>query len=338
MLRPEQIEIQEAGIPTPGSNEVLVKVRAVGICTWEQRFYHGKEQAYPFVGGHEISGVVVKVGHEVVQGLRPGDKVAVASLTRCGECYYCRRGMDHMCIGANVKAKTGEKWGPGGFSEYMVAKGYEVYKLHPDVKFTSATISEPLACVIHSVNKSHIRLGDLVVVIGAGIMGLLHLKVAMLRGARVVVSEPDPERRERARENGAAWVVDPAREDLGEIVKQMTEGRGANVVFFTAGGAPAIHQGLKLLEKGGALIIYGSVHPAQPIELNPNDIHYDEYIITGSIRHDRESFREATEMISRGLIGVDDLVSETVPFERIENAFQRAGLLDTYRVVLTFGE
>jgi threonine dehydrogenase-like Zn-dependent dehydrogenase len=80
------------------------------------------------------------------------------------------------------------------------------------------------------------------------------------------------------------------------------------------------------------------VHPAQPIELNPNDIHYDEYIITGSIRHDRESFREATEMISRGLIGVDDLVSETVPFERIENAFQRAGLLDTYRVVLTFGE
>lgn len=336
IVAPKTIEFQEASVPDPKPGEVLIKVSAVGICTFEQRYYKGVQKAYPFIGGHEICGVVEKVGSNVAQDLKTGDKVVVASLTRCGECYFCRRGLDHLCSNADEKIKHGAMWGPGGFSEYMVVRGYEVYKIDDDLNPAEATVAEPLACVIRSIEKGNIRFGDTVVITGAGIMGLLHLKLAQLRGARVVVSEPDAARRKKALETGADVVVDPQNENLKEIVLTLTGGRGANAVFYTAGGTPAIEQGISLLIKGGTIVLYGSIYPVQPLNINPNDVHYDEIVITGVIRHTKESFREAAALLSQGLVNVKDLISECVPIEQINYAFERAISPDTYRVVVTF--
>ncbi|MGI9953065.1 alcohol dehydrogenase catalytic domain-containing protein [Moorellaceae bacterium AZ2] len=336
MIGPQKIQLEDVPLRKLEPDEVLVKVRACGICTWEQRFYQGVEGAYPFLGGHEIAGEVVEVGPRVAQRLAPGQKVAVASLIRCGECYFCRRGQDHMCANAGEKSNPGNYWGPAGFAEYLIAKGYEVYPLAQNVDLVHATLSEPLACVVRSIGRGNLRPGDTVVVLGAGVMGLLHLKLAQIRGARVIVSEPDPSRREKALQLGAIAAVNPFKEDLASVVKELTCGRGAEAVFFTAGGAPALKEGLRLLVKGGTLVVYGSLHPAVPLEIAPNDFHYSEFTLTGSIRHDKESFRQATALLSGGLIEVGDLVSARVPFPDMETAFKLAMAPDTYRVVLTF--
>lgn len=336
MVAPGAIELQEVPLREPGPHEVLVKVKACGICTWEQRFYQGVEGAYPFLGGHEIAGEVVATGDQVAEKLPPGQRVAVASLTRCGECYFCRRGLDHLCANAGEKSIPGEYWGPAGFAEYIIVRGYEVYPLENGVDFIHATLAEPLACVTRSINRANLRFGDTAVVLGAGVMGLLHLKLACLKGARVIVSEPDAARRQKALQLGAIAAIDPLREDLAGKVKKLTAGRGAEAVFFTAGGTPALAEGVRLLVKGGTLVVYGSIHPATPLNLNPNDLHYHEYTLTGSIRHDKESFRQAAALLSRGLVEVGDLISSCFPFKEIDAAFQEAIRPETFRVVLTF--
>ena len=137
--------------------KVLVKVKAVGICTFEQGFYYGKSQGFPFAGGHEICGVVEKVGSKVAQNLKEGDKVIVLSLTRCGECYYCRKGYDNQCENAKDVQKIPGVDGPGGFAEKFIAKGYEVFKIDESVPFERGILAEPLACVTHSMNMAKHR-------------------------------------------------------------------------------------------------------------------------------------------------------------------------------------
>lgn len=335
MVGPQKIELQEFSIPEIAEDEVLIKVQACGICTWEQRFYKGVDGAYPFVGGHEIAGVVEKVGSKVAQKLSPKDQVVVASLTRCGECYFCRRGLDNLCENVGNESKPGHLWGPGGFSEYFIAKGYEAYKIDDNVDIAVATLAEPLACVIKSVERGRLRFGDTAVVLGAGVMGVLHIQLAKLLGAHVIVSEPDADRRAKALEFGADVVCDPFSEDLLEIVKSHTDQRGAEAVFFTAGGIKAVEQGIKALAKNGTLVVYGAIKPAATIPLDPNDLHYDEVYLTGVTKHSKESFREAAEILSKGLLSLDELITEKVPFEKIEEGFDRASSFDTYRVVLT---
>ncbi len=130
MTAPKKLEIQDFEKPKPGIGEVLVKIEAVGICTWERKYYRGVDNAYPFVGGHEISARVEEVGAGVSQELHRGDAVVVASLTRCGECYYCRRGLDNMCENVGSESQPGGLWGPGGFSEYLVVRGYELFRVN----------------------------------------------------------------------------------------------------------------------------------------------------------------------------------------------------------------
>ena len=191
MTAPRMMEYRDIPIPALTSNTVLIKIEAVGLCTWEQKYFHGVPDSYPFIGGHEICGTVVSVGEDVAQPLQTGDLVAVASLTRCGECYFCRNGMDNLCENVGSEMKPGKYWGPGGFSEYFLARGYEVYRLKDGIDPAVGTLSEPLACVIHSIDRAAIEFMDTVLVLGAGVMGILHILMAKLQGARVIVSEVD---------------------------------------------------------------------------------------------------------------------------------------------------
>jgi threonine dehydrogenase-like Zn-dependent dehydrogenase len=135
---------------------------------------------------------------------------------------------------------------------------------------------------------------------------------------------------------GAAAAFDPLTEDLLRYVRDLTEGRGAEAIFFTAGGVPAIKSAIPALAKGGWLSLYGSVHPKGDLALDPNEIHYRELVVTGSFSHDKESFRQAVSMLNKGLVNVSPFVSERVPFCNVDYAMRRAMAQDTYRVVLTF--
>lgn len=334
MTSPGNIEFQEKEIPSFEKTEVLVKIKAVGLCTWEQKYYKGIPNSYPFVGGHEISGVVEAVGECVSQSLKKGDHVVVASLTRCGECYFCRRGLDNLCENTGSDSNPGGLWGPGGFSEYFVAKGYEVYKISGDVDITIGTLAEPLACVLRSLDRSRLEFGDTAVVLGGGVMGMLHLLLAKQRGASVIVSEPDEARRQKALSLGADYAVDPLNNDLPEFVKKRTNGRGAETVFFTAGGKSAIDAGTKSLIQNGTMVIYGGTGADDTLIIDPKLFHYDEIYLTGVTKHTKDTFRRAAILISKGSLPLNELITEEYPFENIVEAFDRAGAMDTFRVIV----
>lgn len=331
----ETVELQDFPMPEIRDDEVLVDVRACGICTFEQRYFTGGKEDYPFGGGHEICGIVEKVGADVQAGVKPGDKVVVAAITRCGECYYCQRGMDNMCLnGGDAPPAPGKPWGPGGLSEYMVAKGYQVYKVDDAMDFAVGTLAEPLACVLRSMEKGNIRYGGTCVITGAGIMGLLHVLVAKMSGLQVIITEVDEARKQKALELGADRVVDPTKEDLRQAVLVLTGGIGAETVFYTAGGAAAVQQGIGVLAKGGTIVLYGAIYPKGTMQIDPNIIHYDEINVTGLVSTTKESFRQSARMLSQGMVDVAPFISERVPLEKIDYAFRRAVSPDTYRVIV----
>lgn len=334
MPEPGKIEMMDVTLPEMQEDEVLIDVKAVGICTFEQGYYYGKSQGFPFAGGHEICGVVEKAGSKVAQKLNPGDKVIVLSLTRCGECYYCRKGYDNQCENAKDVQKIPGVDGPGGFADKFIAKGYEVFKIDESVPFERGILAEPLACVTHSMNMSGIGNGDYALICGAGAMGVIHILLAKLRGAKVIVSEPSEERRKKALEFGADYVVNPLEQDLQKTVEEITDGRGVEKAFFTAGGKAAIEGAIQALAIRGTLVIYGGTGPNDSFTVNPKWFHYKEITITGVTKHTKETIRVAAELLSLKELPLDRLITSRFPFEKIEDALIEARQVSSYRPVV----
>lgn len=329
----KKIEIVEKNLKQPEFSQVLVKIHSCAICTLEQRIFNGVMKRYPFAGGHEVAGTVVAVG-ENVKSLKTGDKVAARLLTSCGECYYCKSGHENQCVIA-FKAETHEGLnGPGGFGEYMMLDAKALYKMSDDLDLTYAALSEPLACCVHSVNNTNIELGDDVVVVGVGIMGAFHIQLAKIRGARVIACEIDETRLKNAKEMGADILINSAEVDPIEKVKELTEGRGADVVFCTTAFPQLAEDSIKMTGKVGRVVMYSSFHPNKPIETNMNSIHSTEMNITGAVNANTRDFLMATRLLSNKIIDPSLLVSDVIPFEKIEYAFERAIDPKTYRIVV----
>lgn len=333
----KELTTHELELKQPQGKQVLVKVDTCAICTLEQRIYGGVMQRYPFAGGHEAAGIVEAVGEEV-KNIKPGDKVAIRLLTSCGECYYCRSGHENQCV-ISFKAATHEGFmGPGGFAEYMLLDAKCIFKMADDVDLSHAALTEPLACCVHSVNNANIKLGDDVVVIGVGIMGAFHIQLAKLRGARVIACEVDDARLEVAKKLGADIVINSKKENAVERVKELTEGRGADVVFCTVAISSIAADSIAMTGKLGRAVMYTSFHPDKPIELSVNKVHSSEMIITGSVNPGNADFLAATRLLSNRLIDVSQLISDTVPLKDINKAFEKAIDPSTYRILVKCGK
>lgn len=324
--------------PSPGKGEVLVRIKACAICTWEQRvFTRVSKMPLPFIGGHEISGVIEEIG----QGVDPeefviGRHVAVRSLNACGRCYYCRKGQENLCveIGKAVEEPHKEIYGPGGLGEYLVANLSDIFMLSDGIPYEVGAFTEPVACVVNSLKVARVDLGNDVVVIGAGIMGLLHVMLSKLRGAFVIVSEPDEQRRITAKKLGADIVFNPLDEPLVDKVKDLTEGRGADVVFNTTAIAKIAEEAVLATGKMGRVVMYSSIHPDKPIEVSPNWIHNTEVNITGAVSPSIESFYVASVLLSKGIIDPSPLISAQYPLEETQKAFEDSIRPDTYRIIV----
>jgi threonine dehydrogenase-like Zn-dependent dehydrogenase len=335
---PRRVVFEDVAIPQPGPRQVLVRVAAAALCTWEQRVYAGIDDwSYPLVGGHEYAGDVVAVGAQVGQALQPGDQVAVAGLRRCGECWACRRGYDNICDQQHASTReAGKPWGPSGFGQYALLEGYQIYKYPRPVSPYAAALAEPLACVLHDVKRFSPRRGDTAVIVGAGIMGLLHLAALRATGAVVVISEPDPGRRAKALEMGAQAAIDPSTEEYVAGVMRLTEGRGANVTYMAIGAPSAIEQAVQASAKRGIVSVYASVHPrGSTIQVDPNIFHHKEVMLSGSLAQDHEDFLDAVWSIAHHTIDLQPLLSATFPLHELEQAFAAATRPDTYRVFVT---
>jgi len=336
MTAPGAIEIREVPIPRPGVNDVLVRIRATAICTWEQRSYSGQQaNKFPFVGGHEMAGEVVEIGPGVSGEFAIGDHVAIGS-SACGQCHWCRTGRDRACAQHYAGApRYGDAWGPGGFAEYKTHPASGLYQVDPAVSFEEACLAEPLSCALHAVRLEGVGVADDVVVIGAGVMGLMNVVALKKHGARVIVSEIDSDRLAKARQMGADLTIDAAREDPVARVKELTGGRGAEHVITAFGSGKANEQAMAMLSDRGRLVLFASAHPMTPLEIDPNLMHNRETGVIGSLSSEQLDFHVAARLIGLGQVDLRPLIQRSFPLGELRAALDASIEPGTYRIIVT---
>lgn len=336
MTGPGAIEIRQVPIPRPGVNEVLVRIRATAICTWEQRSYSGQQgNRFPFVGGHEMAGEVVEVGPGTSAEIVVGQAVTVGSAA-CGQCHWCRSGRDRACPQHYAGVATyGDAWGPGGFAEYKVHPASGIYPVPGSASWEAISLAEPLSCALHAVAQLGVRVADDAVVLGAGVMGLMNVVALKKHGARVIVSEIDPDRLATARRLGADVTIDATAEDPVARVRELTQGRGAEHVIAAIGSGRANDQAMAMLSERGHFVLFASAHPMTPLEVDPNEMHNRETGIIGSLSSEQADFQVAARLIGLGQVDLSPLIQHSFPLAELRAALDASIEPGTYRMIVT---
>lgn len=334
-----QIGLQECARPVARGGKALVKIDATAICTWEQRVYTGVNKVeFPFIGGHEIAGHIVALGEDVNgEEWSVGDRVVVGATLQCKNCEACKTGNSQSCGRFNHSAHLeGMPYrGMGGLSEYMLAAPDCMFH-YANVAPEEAAIIEPVSCVVHSVETADVQFGDTVLVMGCGIMGLLHVILASRRGARVIASDPNGERRKMALRMGASVAVDPASEDLPARTEEITSGDKASVVFDCTPIPSLVEDAFRCVKSAGKIILYSSVKPAEGVTFDPNWVHSKSIQILGTANSNERDFVRASRLVSGGVIDVKPFISEIYEAEDVARAFESAVKGDKFRVVVRF--
>jgi L-iditol 2-dehydrogenase len=330
----KDIALREFDVPAPMPGEILVRLHATAICTWEQRTYSGAQHnTFPFVGGHEMAGEVVAFGEGVTSELGIGDRVALGP-SSCGKCHWCLTGQDRVCkLHYSGSVKYGDAWGPGGFAEYKSHPADGVYPVG-DAPYDQAALSEPLSCALHATRMLDLYVGQDVVVLGAGVMGLMNVIAAKKRGARVIVSEIDADRLQRAKAMGADELIDASTTDPVARVKELTDGRGAEAVIAAIGHEKANEQGLAMLADRGRYVLFAAAHPEPPLTVAPNELHNRETGVIGVVSKDKQDFYAAARLIRYGQVDLAPLIDVRYPLERVAEAMEFAVRPGTYRVIV----
>ena len=319
---PERISIDEVPEPSPGPGEVLVRVGAAAICHSDIRVYRGQKHARPgVIPGHEIAGTIAAVGAGI-EHLRAGDRVAVYPIIACGRCVFCRSGRRHRC----PERRTLGYDENGGLAEQLLAPAPIVALGHllplpPDLPMQRACLTEPLACVLNSLETCGLVAGAGLLIIGGGPMGLIHLLLARALGITpVIVSEPDPERAEVARRMGATLVIDPQQDDLATAVLEQTDGLGADAVVVAAGLPEVVETSLTCVRKQGVVNLFAGFPPDTRVPFDPNAVHYNEVRLTGSQNASPEQYRRAVQLLPH-LPQIDEITTHRFPLAEATGAY-----------------
>jgi len=334
----EKISYEKLDLPKVEAYEVLFHVKAASLCTIDKRAYlMSRNIEYPFLGGHECSGVIEEVGKGVID-LKVGDH-AILTSQYCMQCHNDRMHHENICPNKKKMPErvhfTGSRMG-GGFSEYLVVPCWQLIKINSDIPFEHACLSEPLACVVHSIKKADINLGDNVLIIGFGVMGYLHLKLALLRGARVFVSEPSEDNRKRALLSGASLAIDPTSEDVKKIILEKTNNEGCEVIINTIPTDSAWKDVFDCLATNGKVIAYSSQDKKIGVPVDFGEIHSKEYQIIGAVSPSLEDNDVATRLIEYGIIDIKEIIDGVFSFDEADKAFKKAIEKGSYRVVIKF--
>jgi L-iditol 2-dehydrogenase len=279
------------------------------------------------VPGHEVAGTVVAVGHGV-QGYRVGDRLAVAPDIHCGTCYYCRRGMYNLCDELHFLGISPGY--PGGLAELMTLTPEVltlgiVHRMPGGLSSRHAALAEPMSSVLACHDKAGTSLSDTVAVMGAGPIGCLHTAIAKARGARVILSEPSETRLAMAEGFGPDVLLNPIDMDFVTKVRSLTGGRGADTVICANPVAATQAEAVAAVRKGGRVVLFGGLPKARPeTTLDANVIHYGEITVVGAFSYHPEMHALALEVLSRGLIPADDLITHEFTLDAVGEAFEVA--------------
>ncbi len=324
-----ELKIEERSLPSPKESEVLIKIKACGVCGTDNSLYMGTYPVNsPVVIGHEFSGIVISTGNSVTD-ISQGDRVTGDPNVVCHACTYCRSGNEHLCDHLSSMGVHRD----GAVAEYCILPSSNVYKISENLSFEEAAFTEPLACAVRGIKNSGILPGDVVLVIGGGSMGNLLMQCAKIRGASmVIVSEPIEKRRKTALENGADIVINPFEEDLFKRVMDIKM-TGADVVIEAAGNSAMQAEALRLVKKGGNVLYFGCSPSDKLIEVNPFIINENELHIHGSFNN-LFSTADAVAYLQSGKIKVKNLITDYFTIENYKNVFDRFGGKDTLKLMV----
>ena len=340
LTKAHTLELVTLPLPEMGAEEVIVKHETCNICTTDYGQWLGKRehQGYPMAGGHEGSGIVIAKGAKVGDELQIGDRVGL-TYSYCGNCKACRLGEQIDCVDRDTllsyKAKSPfGYYGTHGFSDYFVHPAKYLIRMSKDIEPTEAGFLEPVATVVNGIHKLRVKPMEFVLVIGGGTMGLINAQVTRAFGARVVVSDPMPEKRKVAAEMGFA-AINPAEEDVVERVKAMSDGKGADAVIVGVGTTEANSQALQAVKHlDGRVLLFAAGFPVPALETDSNEMHYRKLELIGAFEANQKDFYDAARLLNNRQIDVRPLVSGTFPLDEIEAAFADAAVPGRFRVAL----
>ena len=320
---PGHMELREAPRPAPGPGQVVVRVKAAGICGSDLHIRAWDTQVPmnpPMIAGHEFSGVIEELGSGV-EGWQAGERVtAEPSYSVCGRCLWCRSGAYNLCPERRVMGF----WADGAFAGYVRVPAERLHRLPENVSFHEGALMEPFACCVHGVlERTGIEAGELVVVTGPGTIGLLAMQVARACGGRVVVvgKGVDAHRLDVARELGADHAVNVDDGDPKEMVMDLSGGVGADVVLECSGAPAAVDVGLDLVRRQGRYTQIGLF--GRPVTVDLERIAYKELRVTGSYAQRWTAWKRALTLLESGSVRLKPLISDVLPLSAWEQGFRK---------------
>lgn len=318
-----QLDLTDLPVPTPAADELLIRIRACGICGSDVHGMDGStgRRLPPIVMGHEAAGEVEAVGSDV-PGFRRGDRLTFDSTVSCGLCFFCERGAINLCDNREVVGvSTPQFRRMGAFAEYVAVPARICYHLPETMPFTHAALIEAVSVAVHGVSLTPIAKGDTVVVVGAGMIGLLTLQAALNAGASVViVLDVDETRLIMAREMGATYTLNSRDTDVIEQIHALTHGRGADAALECVGATIPIKLAIDAVRKGATVTLIGNVSPT--IELPLQSAVSRQIRLQGSCASSGE-YRECIRLMSSGKIKVEPLISAVAPLAQGADWFRR---------------
>lgn len=335
---PHEIEIQELETPNIGPDEILVKVGANTVCGTDVRILRGEKTkgvVLPAVLGHEMAGRVAEVGRDV-RGYGAGMPVVVSPGIPCGGCYPCQHDMENMCSNLSLFGYDV----PGGLSEYVrvPARAVDlgnVFVSDKDLPSEYLALCEPLACCVNGHRRSRTSVDDAVLVMGAGPIGLFHVQLARLAGARsIIVSEYSEGRRSLAKDLGADVAVDPREVDLSEVVGEEAGAQGVDVAVICIGVPALVNEAIQLTRPGGRVNVFAGLAGKGWAEVEANLIHYKELDVTGTSNSRRREFATALRLIENGHVDVEPMLTHRYPLSGAVEAIEMSASGEGVKVAI----
>ena len=313
------VRVEELPIPKIGPGEILIRVEASGVCGSDVMEWYRLPKA-PLVLGHEVAGEVVEVGEDV-RKFKKGDRVIATHHVPCNTCYFCLRGNHSAC---NTLRTT--HFDPGGFSEYIRVPAINVdrgvFVLPDEVSYEEGSFVEPLGCAIRGQRMARFEMGSSVLVMGSGITGLLHIQLACAQGAgRIMATDINEYRLKAALRFGAEAAIQ-ANENVAKQLREINQGRLADMVIVCTGSTSAIEQALALVEKGGTILFFAPTDPGVKIPLPFNEVWWNGITMTSSYSAAPADLALAIELIRAGRVNVKDMVTHRLPLAETGRAFQ----------------
>lgn len=333
-IKPGELKISERPMPSaPSAGEVVIRVKAVGICGSDVHITHGKNPfaTYPRILGHEVVGEIYQVGQSVSH-LKVGDRVAVDNVFSCGQCYACSIGRGNVCRQLKVLGVHVD----GGFQEYLKVSANNVYAFPAEIEWQHAATIEPYAIAAETLERGRVKASDTVLICGAGPVGLVLLQAVKRLGARVAIMDILDSRLKKAKAMGADLVINAKTIDVAEAVLQFSNGEGATVVLEATGVNSILELAVaKLVSPAGRIVVLG--FSVEPVKLAPADIMRRELDIHGT-RLNNKKFPEVISWITNKEVDPDGIVSHILPYNEVEKGME---MFDRHpdevcKIILTF--